>query len=87
MQPATTDTASGHWVLYNEKAGYVIYNMNSNEISIDLSTVKGSYQVVWIDVVDGATQKKGKTVKGGKTIILEKPKKNSCVLWLKPVGY
>jgi hypothetical protein len=87
MQPVTTDTASGQWILHNEKSGYVIYNLNRDEISIDLSKATGFYEIVWINATDGIAQKDKKRVKGGKAIVLGKPKNNSWVLWLKPVAY
>lgn len=83
MQPAATDTSSKQWVLQNEKAGYVIYNIEASVMSVDLAKTTGSYEVVWINASDGDMQKNKQRVKGGKLVNVEKPKNGNWVLWLK----
>jgi len=83
MQSVSTDTTSKQWILQNEKTGYIIYNMDDNSISVDLSKATGSYEVVWMNTINGDIQKDKKVMKAGKVVSVTKPKNNNWVLWLK----
>jgi hypothetical protein len=84
MQPLVNDTASGEWILVDVKTGYVIYNEGKSVYTASV-TNPGSYEVSWVNAVDGEVKKERKTISAGKTIELSKPtgEADNWVLWLR----
>lgn len=78
MQPIAGD--GGQWTLHNEQTGYIIYN-KFPEVAINLNA-GGTYEVCWVNMNNGQTQRSKQTIKGGKAITLSKPGLD-WVLWLK----
>jgi hypothetical protein len=70
------------WILQNEKTGYIIYNINGNDIEADLTKTVASYEAVWINTMNGDIQNNKQVVKSGKVVSITKPAGN-WVLWLK----
>jgi hypothetical protein len=83
MQPIAKDTTTKQWILQNDKTGLVVYNMISNAVTVDLSKSAGSYEVIWINTMNGDAQDAKQVVKGGAMITVTKPANNNWVLWLK----
>lgn len=68
------------YVLGNPAKGYIVYSKNG-VVDLDLSAANKAFTAKWINPATGLTLKT-ETVKGGKTISLEAPKKGTVVLWL-----
>jgi len=83
MQPVATDTSVKQWILKNDRTGYFIYDMTSDNVMVDLSNSSGSYAVIWINTMNGDVKKNKQSVKAGKAIPLIKPATGNWVLWLK----
>jgi hypothetical protein len=83
MQPLVKDTSAGQWILYNEKTGYIIYNMGRDAVAVDLTGMTGSYEVAWINEMTGELKKDKQMVRAGKAITIAKPAGGNSVLWLK----
>jgi hypothetical protein len=82
MQPQTAGADKSRWVLFNANTGYIVCNQQEN-VSIDLTSAHGNYEVAWINMNNGQLQKTKKTVKGGKELVLAKPGSTGWVLWLR----
>jgi hypothetical protein len=83
MQPVATDTSVKQWILKNDRTGYIIYDMTSDNVMVDLSKSSGSYSVIWMNTINEDVQKDKRSVKAGKMIALTKPKTDNWILWLK----
>ena len=66
----------------NEAAGYIVYDMNGENINVDLSVAKGNYEVRWVNTLNGEVVKTKQEIKAGSVITLSKPKVANHVLWL-----
>jgi len=82
MHPVAKDANSSQWILQDDRTGYIVYDMKEN-ISVDLTKTTGSFEVAWVNMINGDVQKNMQTVNAGKIIALPKPKNNNWVLWLK----
>jgi hypothetical protein len=84
MQPLVNDTASAEWILFDAKAGYVIYS-ESKSVSTASVTHPGTYEVYWVSITDGSVRNEKKTVREGKAIELTKPQDGAgnWALWLR----
>lgn len=82
MQPVVKDAGLKQWILFNKNTGYIIYDGNGDSLTADLVNDMGRYEVVWLNASNG-DEKKGKEIKGGKSILLKKPGNGNWVLWLK----
>jgi len=78
MHPA--DAPSGEYLLTNNGKEYIIYSTAT--ATADLTDIKGSCTVQWINPKDGRILKK-ETVTGGSRVTLDNPGTNPVVIWIK----
>jgi hypothetical protein len=70
--------------MLSSSQSYIIYNP-TGQISLDLSSSKGTYKVFHINPQTGKQSLVQETVKGGSTISLKNSSSNPEVLWLKKI--
>lgn len=73
----------GQWMLADKSNGFIVYTNGSEKIKLDLSDIKGSYIIKWIDPLTGVIQKEKYNIKSGKLVELETPGSGAWVAWLK----
>lgn len=84
MQPLVSkDTLVRQWVLHNPQTGYVIYDLAKDKGTIEVPVDAGSYNVTWINGLNGTVRSAKQTVKGGKVVTVTKPDRGNWILWLK----
>jgi hypothetical protein len=80
------DTA---WCMARSGETYLVYSMAGRPVQLDLSRVRGSFSVTWIDGSDGRPRASGRAVSGGGLVTLEPsgaPAGGSWVAWLSRSG-
>jgi hypothetical protein len=82
MKPVFNEQDS-QWILYNEKAGYIVASAEADKLVIDLSRESAGFIIHWFEFTGGEMQPVKKEISGGKIISLEKPGKGSWLLWLR----
>ncbi|MGB8193208.1 MAG: DUF6298 domain-containing protein [Chitinophagaceae bacterium] len=82
MQPVIADTISKQWVLHNAQVGYIVYDMTSDKASVDLTKASGTYEVNWVNAMNGNMTSTKQNVKAGKILSFDKASGN-MVLWLR----
>ncbi|MDF2190441.1 DUF6298 domain-containing protein [Paraflavitalea sp. CAU 1676] len=84
MRPVISEELAGRqWMLHNAQMGYVIQDLAKDKGSVDAVIEAGSYRVAWINALSGVVKYTKESVKGGKSISIQKPDRGSWVLWLK----
>ncbi|HEX5651942.1 MAG TPA: DUF6298 domain-containing protein [Chitinophagaceae bacterium] len=71
------------WILYSEKAGYIVSTAEADKLVIDLSKESAVFNIHWFEVTGGEMQTIKKDISGGKIISLDKPGKGNWILWLR----
>ena len=71
------------WMLQHDTQGYVIYNMEDEQLQVDLQKTSGKFQAVWIHATTGTVRYEKPAVRGGKMVELKKPGGKEWVLWLR----
>lgn len=71
------------WQLEQPGDSYIMYFVNSNSAELDLSNVRGKFQLYWINAKDGKVISKS-TIKGKAKIKLQTPSEvNKAVVYIK----
>jgi len=71
------------WILMDEQHGYVIYDMEADQVEVDLQQASGKFQPVWIHTASGKMWYEKSAISGGKIVRLQKPEGKQWVLWLR----
>lgn len=72
----------GQWALGDQRSGMILYSDGAADVTVDLSGMRGKWQVRRISPKDGAMEKGSETVRGGKTVVIAAKGPGAVVLWI-----
>lgn len=83
MSPLTlTNKISNQWGLGVLDKKYILYKEGSEDITLDLSNAKGTFQISFLNPKDGKVEETT-TIQGGSSVSLQAKTKGASVIWIR----